>query len=157
MNESITKEHFYSFKPEKPTFDTVIEFLQKQKEDSAKKDAEIEKLRYEIALLKEEVTMWKGKHKDASDELTTANWELENVKTEDQFVERLLTEAKELFASEPEKATPVAQVLRDLGKKSEATILNAWIKAEKKALAGGLIVNGPLNDIHDNENVKAGL
>ena len=96
---------------------------------------------------------------------------LRTVKTEDDFVKRLVRETKNLYKHEKSKIEVIRQILYKVGRSDAEEELDAWIEGKMHPSAlnvqGDYVVNnnmamnnptinGPLNDIHNNDNVSMG-
>lgn len=130
------------------TMDSCITFLKSLQKEMETMKKENKKLMQENADLKADV-------KDLKDGLAEANKMMKKVKTEDEFVVRIVELAKENCVGSPDDAKPYATMLKELGRSKEAAELRQWIKEEKKAMQQVNIEK--VNDIHDNDNVTAKL
>lgn len=141
--------------PKEVTFDSAIDFLKQQKKEQEKQTARADKLAKENKDVKDENTQLKEENKQLKDEIAKMKRETSNIKTEDDFVRRMVEETKESCEGSPDDAKPIAQMLQDLGRRKEAKELRQWIKEEKRSLNNVNI--DKVNDIHDNQVVKASL
>lgn len=151
--DSIRISHYISMKKRTAvapsvTMDSCITFLKSLQKEMETMKKENKKLMQENADLKADV-------KDLKDGLAEANKMMKKVKTEDEFVVRIVELAKENCVGSPDDAKPYATMLKELGRSKEATELRQWIKEEKKAMQQVNIEK--VNDIHDNDNVTAKL
>ncbi len=64
-------------------------------------------------------------------ELEEENAKLKSIKTEDEFVKRLVREAKKLYKHEKDKIEVVRQMLYNLGRSDAEEELDAWIEGRE--------------------------
>ncbi len=130
------------------SMDSCITFLKTVQKEN-------EKLKAANAKLMQENADLKAGMKDMKDDLAEANRQMKNIKTEDDFVKRMVELAKENSVGSPDDAKPYAQMLKELSRSKEAAELRQWMKEEKKAMQQVNIEK--VNDIHDNDSVTAKL
>ena len=88
-------------------------------------------------------------------ELETRVAELEAEPKEDAFVKKLVAQAKKIFKRKRDVVDELRTLLLKVDRPDAANELDYWLdETEKKS---GMIINGPLNDIHDNDHVNAGI
>lgn len=81
--------------------------------------------------------------------------ELESTPKEDAFVKKMVIQAKRMFKRKREVADELRNLFIKVDRSDAANDIDCWLDENERM--NSLTINGPLNDIHDNEHVNAGL
>jgi hypothetical protein len=135
------------------------------------KDKEILQLKKEREKYRTKVTLLEKKNKELQqqheDDIAKLKKHPTEQPTEDDFVKRLVKETKNLYKHERSKTEVIRQILYKLGRADAEAELDAWIEGKEKKTTSMKFenaqvtmqqptINGPMNDIHDNDQVSLG-
>lgn len=109
---------------------------------------------WELISFQEEIADMKKRIEALEEE----NARLKAVPTEDDFVNKLVTDAKNRYKYEKDMIKAIRAILYNLGRTEDAAKLDAWIEGKEYKpsmnVEGDVHVHGNFNDVHDNKTVS---